>query len=308
MAETSGPGVGAGLVVSMDLYVRAVRGRRSTQMLAQLCQTTERGRELRLEAACLYGEQVKTRQAEVAIQLSGTDDDEDTARAVMVRPVTDPDGPQGRSSWPGVVMVHEVFGIDDVLLRNAERLASAGYLVLVPDLFGEGNRLGCIVGAFRALRSERGQQFDVIDSAREALRADPECSGKVGVIGFCMGGGFALLSAGRGFEACSVNYGQLPKELDAVLVGACPIVASYGLADKSLAGSARRLGEALTDAEIPHDVKEYSGAGHSFMNEQMNGPRAMRPLVRAAGMGPNPEAAADTWGRIERFFERYLSS
>lgn len=250
---------------------------------------------------------MKTQQTEVAIQLSGADDSEDTSRGVMVRPVADPDGPTRRSSWPGVVMVHEIFGIDDVLLRNAERLASAGYLVLVPDLFGPGNRLGCIVSAFRALRNERGYSFDVIAGCRDALRADPACSGRVGVIGFCLGGGFALLSAGRGFEACSVNYGRLPKDLDAVLVGACPVVASYGLADKSLAGAARRLGEALTDAEIPHDVKEYSGAGHSFMNDAMNGPRAMRPLVKAAGMGPNPDAAADTWVRIERFFDRYLS-
>ncbi len=241
---------------------------------------------------------METARSDLSVVLPGSA----RARGVLVRPVED----ESRSR-PGVVMLHEIFGIDEVLLRNADRLAAMGYLVLVPDLFGEGNRLGCIAGAFRALRSERGRPFEVISACQDVLRAQPECSGRLGVIGFCMGGGFALLSAARGFEVASINYGQQPKELDAVLVGACPIVASYGQADTTLRGAARRLGEALTEADIAHDVKEYSGAGHGFMNDAPNGPKAMRIVARASGIGPEPEAAADAWGRIERFFARQLS-
>jgi carboxymethylenebutenolidase len=58
--------------------------------------------------------------------------------------------PDVSRSWPGVVMLHEAWGIDDVLRRHAERLASAGYLVYAPDLLGEGPWLRCIVSTFRA--------------------------------------------------------------------------------------------------------------------------------------------------------------
>jgi carboxymethylenebutenolidase len=84
-------------------------------------------------------------------------------------------------------------------------------------------------------------------------------------------------------------------------------VGSYGSKDRSLPGAAAKLDVALTAAGITHDVKEYQGAGHSFMNDAPVGPRALRPLLKIAGMGPNPEAAADAWERIEYFFSTHLA-
>lgn len=243
---------------------------------------------------------MQTRRTELAIDLPATAGGEaDHARAVLVRPDDD-------RRHPGVVMLHEIFGLDEQVLRQADRLAARGYLVLVPDLIGEGNRLGCMIRVFRSIAADQGRPFDVIEACRQVLLTHPDCTGRIGVIGFCFGGGFALLTARRGFQASAVNYGRLPDDLDAALVGSCPIVASYGLADKSLPGAARRLGEALKEAEIPHDVKEYPGAGHAFLNDEMSGPKILRPVFRATGVGPDPEAAKDAWARIERFFERYL--
>jgi carboxymethylenebutenolidase len=214
--------------------------------------------------------------------------------------------PDGDGPWPGVVMIHEVFGVDDVLLRQADRLAAAGYLVLAPDLFSEASKIRCVRAAMKAIGSGQGRPFELIEAGRDLLRGDARCTGKVGVIGFCMGGGFALLSV-REFDASSVNYGVVPKDLDAALVGSCPLVGSYGARDRGLVGQVPRLEEALTRLDVPHDVKVYPTAGHSFLNDAPNGPRLMRPLMRVAHVGPDPVAAADAWRRIEGFFGEHLS-
>ncbi|HEY8674263.1 MAG TPA: dienelactone hydrolase family protein [Candidatus Dormibacteraeota bacterium] len=214
--------------------------------------------------------------------------------------------PSGAAPWPGVVMIHEAFGLDAVMRRQAERLAAAGYLTFAVDLFSAGGAVRCLVSTMRALTVGRGRAFADIAAAREWLVQSPECTDSIGVIGFCMGGGLALLTAGSGFEVASVNYGSLPRDLDAAVAAACPIVASYGGRDRTLRNAASKLEEALTKAGIVHDVKEYSTAGHAFLNDAETGPRVLRPLLRAAGMGPEPAAAADAWHRIEDFFARHL--
>lgn len=217
--------------------------------------------------------------------------------------------PDGPGPFPALVVVHEVFGVDDAMRDHLERLRGLGYLVLMPDLFSRGGRRRCLVATFRALREGRGPAFDDIAAARSLLLARPEARGTVGVIGFCMGGGFALLLAGSGdFGAASVNYGMLPADLDDALDGACPIVGSFGGRDRTLPGAAARLEAALAARGIEHDVVEYPGAGHAFLNERSAGPRLMRVLMGPAmGLGPAPEEAADAWSRIHRFFQRQLA-
>jgi len=214
--------------------------------------------------------------------------------------------PAGSGPWPGVVLVHEIFGVDDVMRRHAQRMARAGYLTLAVDLYSDGGARRCLVSTMRSLYSGRGRAYHDIDTARQWLLASSDTTAKVGVLGFCMGGGFVLANAGEGFDAGAVNYGQLPKEYEAVLATACPMVASYGGRDRSLKNAAARLDEALTAAGVVHDVKEYADAGHSFLNDAPVGPRALRPLLKIAGMGPRPEEATDAWRRIEEFFASHL--
>jgi carboxymethylenebutenolidase len=214
--------------------------------------------------------------------------------------------PPGTGPWPAVVMIHEIFGLDEVMRGHADRLASLGYLTLAVDLFSAGSTARCLVSTMTAMMRGRGRAFADISVAHDYLAGSPDCTGKIGVIGFCIGGGFALLTANNGFDAAAVNYGQLPRHLDETVADACPIVASYGGRDPSLRGAARRLDAALDKAGVTHDVKEYPAASHAFLNDAEAGPRVLRPLLRVAGIGPESESAKDAWDRIETFFGTHL--
>jgi len=202
--------------------------------------------------------------------------------------------------------VHEAFGLDAVMRRQADRIAAAGFITIAVDLYSAGGARRCLVATVRAMMKGEGRALLDIEAARRWLAASPLCTGKIGSIGFCMGGGFALLTAGTGFDAASVNYGQLPKHMESVLAGACPVVGSYGAHDHTLKNAAVTLERALTEAGVVHDVKEYPRAGHSFLNDAPAGPRPLRPLMRIAGIKPEPESAKDAWGRIDAFFNEHL--
>ncbi|MGH8860950.1 MAG: dienelactone hydrolase family protein [Jatrophihabitantaceae bacterium] len=214
--------------------------------------------------------------------------------------------PAGDGPWPGVVAIHEIFGVDDEFRGHCDRLAAAGYLTLGLDLFSDGGARRCIVATMRALFAGRGKPIVDIDAARTYLAGSAECTGKVGIAGFCMGGGFALLTAPRGFDVAAANYGQAPKHAGTVLADACPVVASYGGFDPLMIGQARKVEKALAANGIEHDLKVYPGAGHSFLNARMTGPRALHPIERVLNVGPRPAAAADAWRRIETFFATHL--
>jgi carboxymethylenebutenolidase len=216
--------------------------------------------------------------------------------------------PTGGGPWPAIVVVHEAFGINEVMRRQVERLVANGYVVLMPDLFTEGGARKCLTATFRSLTSGSGRAYHDIEAARRFLLARDYTTDRVGVIGFCMGGGFALMTATRGFDAASANYGMLPKDLDAALAGACPIIGSYGAKDFSLRGAAEKLEASLTRLGVAHQITEYPDAGHAFLNDAPSGPVLMRPLMRVTGMGPRPAQAAKAWERIDSFFAEYLGA
>ena len=220
--------------------------------------------------------------------------------------IATPPASAGKGPFPAVVMVHEIFGIDEAMRAQITRLASAGYVVLMPDLFSRGGARKCLTATFKALTAGKGQAFDDVEAAKANLLARTDTTKKIGVIGFCMGGGFALLLANRGYDASAVNYGMMPKDLDSVLEGACPIIGSFGAKDKQLTGAATKLELALTKKKIAHDIKEYPDTGHAFMNPHQAGGPVFGTLLRITGAKPNPDAAADAWSRIEKFFGEHL--
>ncbi len=213
--------------------------------------------------------------------------------------------PRGAGPWAGVVVIQDALGLSDDIREQADRLAAAGYLAFAPDLYS-GRGIRCVVATLQASRSGHGAAYEDIDAARRWLSDREDCTGAVGIIGFCMGGGFALLCAPRfDFAAASVNYGEVPKDAAQRLAGACPIVASYGARDRTMPGRAARLQNALDQLGVEHDVKEYPDAGHSFLNRINMGP-ALGPLVHIAGFDHHHPSAEDAWRRILDFFDAHL--
>lgn len=206
---------------------------------------------------------------------------------------------------PGVVVVHEAFGLTADIRSIADEFASRGYHAIAPDLLSYGGTMRCMVSVFRALQKEAGRPFAEIAAARGWLAGRDDSTGKVGIAGFCLGGAFAILMASRGFDASAAQYGRLPRNLDAAVRGACPMVASYGGRDGTLRGAAAKLETALAAAGVEHDVKEYPEAGHSFMNHSQ-APSWMKPFAGSMNAGYVDTAAADAWARIDRMFASAL--
>jgi hypothetical protein len=94
--------------------------------------------------------------------------------------------PIGPGPHPGVVLIHEIFGIDDVMRGHADRLAGLGYLTLAVDLFSAGGAVQCLVSSMTAMIRGRGRAFADIEAARDYLSASTVCTGKIGVVGFCI--------------------------------------------------------------------------------------------------------------------------
>ena len=209
--------------------------------------------------------------------------------------------------WPGVVVIHEGLGPTDDLQEQSDWFAAAGYLALMPDLYHGKPMVRCVKGTVQQMFAQRGPVFEQLESARGYLASRDDCTGAVGVAGYCLGGGFALLLAGRGgYHAAAVNYGELPKNLDEVLAGSCPIVASYGGRDGLVRGpAAATLTASLDRAGVPHDVKHYPPARHAFISRNVV-PSPLTTIGKVLGVGYDHDSAADAKRRILAFFDQHL--
>lgn len=202
-----------------------------------------------------------------------------------------------------VVVIHEIFGPQPEIERVLDRFAAAGYAAIAPDLFFRG-KLPCLRVVFEAMRSG-GEVAPV----RQAFRARawvaaqagvPE--NRVGLIGFCFGGGFALL-AGRGWGAVSSNYGVCPAP--EALRGLSPTIACFGGRDVPMRRERRKLEAFLTEDGVDHEVHVFDQAGHSFLTDGHH-PIASTLTWPLLHVSYDPATAEDGWRRILAFFDRRL--
>src|SRR5262245_2390937 len=188
---------------------------------------------------------------------------------------------------PGLVIITEMWGTTQLNRDMADGYARRGWCALVPSMFWRAPRTGTLAaeGPERELAWERLRAYDFDRGAQDAgtaagwLRASPFCSGKVAVIGFCMGGRTAALACARaGVDAGIAVYALgIRHHLDEVARVGCPLQLHYGLADQHIPRSEIDAVADATRANRNIEIHLYPGAGHGFFNP-------LRPVYDAAAV------------------------
>lgn len=169
-----------------------------------------------------------------------------------------------------------------------------------------GPRAFCIVRAITALKREQGRPFENVDCARQWLIKQPNVDAdRIGAVGFCIGGGFAVLYAAQApIEVVATFYGDVPKKTES-LCGIAPVLGGYGKRDRIFGPGAARLASHLDALAVVNDIRIYDDAGHSYMS-QHTGLTARLGSASPMRVGYNEEAAEDSWSRMLAFFAEHL--
>ncbi len=209
---------------------------------------------------------------------------------------------------PGVIVLHELFGLNNDIRRITRRFAEHGYVALAPNLYSVGPWLRplCIMQTMNQLRAGEGRSFDVIESARAwlASRDDVDAT-RLAAAGFCLGGGFAMLYAARApLGAAAVFYGRAPRNANR-LDGICPVYGAFGERDTIAAGQADRLRGHLEQLGVEHEITVFPDAGHSFMS-QYDGIQGFFVERSRRTIGYHAESADRAWPEMLEFFAQHL--
>jgi carboxymethylenebutenolidase len=199
--------------------------------------------------------------------------------------------PDSSGPHPGVVVIHEAFGLNDNIKDITRRFADAGYVALAVDLFTDRNRAVCMARYMAGMLLGSVNRYGVNDLKTaltflaQSRDVDPA---RIGAVGFCLGGGFAIAWActDSRLKAIAPFYGANPRPLE-VVSRLCPVVGSYPEKDFT-AKAGRALDQSLDKHQIAHDIKIYPGAAHSFFNDR--------------GKAYDRSAAEDSWARVIKFF------
>jgi carboxymethylenebutenolidase len=196
-----------------------------------------------------------------------------------------------------VVVIHEAYGLTDNIKDITRRFGNEGYVALAVDLFTDRNRAVCMTRYMGGLLLGSVNAYGIQDlkSALTFLAKNRDVDAqRMGAIGFCMGGGFAIAWActDSRLKAIAPFYGTNPRPLELVK-RLCPVVGSYPEKDFT-ARAGRNLDRALDQHGIAHDIKIYPGARHSFFNE--------------GGASYDKAAAEDSWGRVLKFFGEQIGA
>lgn len=199
---------------------------------------------------------------------------------------------------PGIIVIHEWWGLNDNVKAMTRRLAGEGYQALAVDLYG-----GAVADTPEAAKKLMGAVMAHREAAAAILRRADEFlkqrgAPKVGVVGWCFGGAWSLAAAldlQQEIDAAVVYYGQPEKDRARLERLHAPLLGFFGADDQSIPAAAVREMEAtLKQLSKQVEIHVYDGAGHAFANP--------------SGTNYRPAAAEDAWRRTVAFFKQYLKA
>jgi carboxymethylenebutenolidase len=197
---------------------------------------------------------------------------------------------------PGILVVHENRGLNPYIKDVARRLGVEGYLAFAPDGLTS-------VGGYPGDDEKGGQLFQKVDRAKMQedfvaaarwLKARPDCTGKIGAVGFCFGGGISnslAVRMGADLSAAVPFYGGQPPAADVARIKA-PLLIHYASLDTRLKDGWPAFEEALKANKITYTEYMYEGANHGFHNDTT--PRYDEAAAKLA------------WQRTLDFFQKYV--
>jgi carboxymethylenebutenolidase len=218
-------------------------------------------------------------------------------KGYLVRPFSADSRSETPAKLPGIIVVHENRGLNPHTEDVARRFALANFMAFAPDVLTS-------VGGYPGDDYQGGQLFNKIDSGKkfedivasaEWLKARPDCTGKIGVTGFCYGGGVSnqlAVRLGADLAAAVPFYGSAPGEADVARIKAA-ILVQHGALDKRNVDAWPAYDKALKAANVPHEGHIYPNAVHGFFND-------------ATPERYNEAAATEAWQRTIDWFNKYV--
>lgn len=218
--------------------------------------------------------------------------DDDEVTGFLARPV----GSEG-TELPGLIVIHEWWGLNENIQEMTRRLAGEGYVALAVNLYG-GEVAENSDRAQELMQTAMSNAEASTENLRQAvayLRAQ-ENVGAVGVMGWCFGGAWSLraaLAMPGEIDATVIYYGQLETDRERLAVLDMPILGIFGAEDEGIpVAQVRAFEEALGDLGKDAEVYVYEGADHAFANP--------------SGERYDAEAAEDAWARTLAFLDEHL--
>ena len=205
--------------------------------------------------------------------------------------------PEGSGPWPAVIVIQEWWGLDNQTRSIADRFAGLGYIAFSPDLYhGELAQLGDNETAQKLVQKYAPKAPQELSKLFDALKNYPDCTGKIGSVGFCFGGRMSLsLGILKPLDAICTFYGggmqQIFGQLNALK---CPVLGLFGDADISIpVGTVEEFDLLLDKVGVEHEIIVYPNSGHAFFRDSDD-------------KVYKPKAAMDAWERVTLFFEKNL--
>jgi len=196
-------------------------------------------------------------------------------------------------NYPGIVMIHEWWGLNENIKDMARQLAAEGYVVLAVDLFGEVAQDAAKARELSSnVRNNPGKAIQNLKSAVEFLKN--ENTNTIGSLGWCFGGGMSLqLALNEELDSTVIYYGNLETDTEKLSSIDWPILGIFGDQDTAIpVSSVNEFEESLNEIGIEPEIYIYEGVGHAFANP--------------SGGNYAPEETKDAWEKTLDFLERSL--